>query len=170
VTSPSQSPTEILEIWAAMEEAIRQYTAERRRRVASFCERHHSWRGMWKIHAESVKEEFVTNPLNLLWAIPYALLKSAGEWIRRMGWLAPSEWIKTVPAKLKTGSHCDARIGGSRLCLIASMVGPVRRGPRIRPLQWGPGVCEWVGFAHALHSADKALSRAQIHDLSALFR
>jgi len=105
VTSPSQSPTEILEIWAAMEDAIRRYTAERRRRVTSFCERHHSWRGMWKIHAESVKEDFVTNPLNLLWAIPYALLKSAGEWIRRMGWLAPSEWIKTVPAKLKTGSQ-----------------------------------------------------------------
>lgn len=88
-----------------MEAAIRQYTAERRRRVASFCQKHHGWSGTRRIHAESVKEDFVTNPLNLLWAIPHALLRSAAEWVRKMGWLAPSEWMKSVPAKFKTGSQ-----------------------------------------------------------------
>ncbi|MBL9211701.1 MAG: hypothetical protein JNL92_14610 [Opitutaceae bacterium] len=105
MTVPSKDPAEILEIWAAMEESIRRYTAERRGRIGDFCERHHGWRGMWRIHSESVKEDFVTNPLNLLWALPYALLRSAVEWIRRLGWLAPSEWFKSVPAKFKTGSQ-----------------------------------------------------------------
>jgi len=105
VTAPSKDPAEILEIWAAMEATIRHFMADRRWRVGGFCARHHGWRGMWEIHSESVKEDFVTNPLNLLWALPYAVLRSAGEWIRKLGWLAPSEWIKTVPAKFKTGSQ-----------------------------------------------------------------
>jgi len=88
-----------------MEDAIRQYTAERRRRVVPFCERHHNWQGMRRIHAESIKEDFITNPLNLLWVIPYALLKSGTEWSRKLGWVAPHEWFKLLPAKLKTGSQ-----------------------------------------------------------------
>ena len=88
-----------------MEEAIRRYIAERRQRVAPFCERHHGWHGMRIIHTESIKEDFITNPLNLLWVIPHALLKSGTEWSRKLGWVAPSEWFKHLPAKLKTGSQ-----------------------------------------------------------------
>ena len=88
-----------------MEDSIHHYTAERRRRVTAFCERYHSWKGMRKIHPESMKEDFITNPLNLLWVIPHALLKSGAEWSRKLGWLAPSEWIKLIPAKFKTGSQ-----------------------------------------------------------------
>jgi hypothetical protein len=105
VEAPQKDSAELLEIWAAMEESIRHYIAERRQRVGPFCARYHSWNGMLKIHAEAIKEDFLTNPLNLLWAIPYALLKSAVEWIRKLGWAAPSEWIKFVPAKFKTGSQ-----------------------------------------------------------------
>lgn len=88
-----------------MEDSIRRYTAERRQRVAPFCARYHSWAGMRKIHAESIKEDFITNPLNLLWVIPHALLKSGTEWSRKLGWAAPAEWFKHLPAKFKTGSQ-----------------------------------------------------------------
>ena len=88
-----------------MEESIHLYSAERRRRVAPFCARHHSWEGMRKIHTESIKEDLITNPLNLLWVIPHALLKSGTEWSRKLGWVAPNEWFKLLPLKLKTGSQ-----------------------------------------------------------------
>ena len=105
VETPRENPTELLEIWATMEDAIHRYTAERRRRVAPFCEQYHSWPGMRKIHTESIKEDFITNPLNLLWVIPYKILKSGTEWSRKLGWIAPGEWFKRLPAKLKTGSQ-----------------------------------------------------------------
>ena len=60
---------------------------------------------MGKIHAESIKEDFITNPLNLLWVIPHALLKSGAEWSRKLGWITPGEWLKLIPAKFKTGSQ-----------------------------------------------------------------
>ena len=88
-----------------MEDAIRHYTAERRQRVAPFCARCHSWKGMRKIHTESIKEDFITNPLNLLWVVPHALFKSGAEWSRKLGWAAPSEWFKRIPLKFKTGSQ-----------------------------------------------------------------
>ena len=105
MATPRENPTELLEIWAALEEAIRRYIAERRQRIAPFCARHHDWRGMRKIHLESIKEDFITNPLNLLWVVPHALLKSGTEWSRKLGWVAPSEWFKHLPPKIKTGSQ-----------------------------------------------------------------
>lgn len=88
-----------------MEQSIRHYMSERRGRVSTFCEKYYGWRGMRTIHAEALKEDLLTNPLNLLWAIPHALLRSAAEWSRKLGWAAPSEAMKHVPAKFKTGSQ-----------------------------------------------------------------
>ena len=105
VAASRTSTTELLEIWAAMEDSIRRYIAERRQRVSPFCAQHHDWKGMRKIHTESVKEDFITNPINILWVIPYALLKKTTDWSRKLGWLAPSEWFRQVPMKLKTGSQ-----------------------------------------------------------------
>ncbi len=88
-----------------MEDSVRRYTAERRQRVAPFCEKYYSWQSMRKIHTESAKEDFITNPLNLLWVLPYKLLKSGTDWSRKLGWAAPGEWFKLLPAKFKTGSQ-----------------------------------------------------------------
>lgn len=88
-----------------MEDAIHAYMTERRKRVAPFCARHYGWQGMRKIHTESIKEDFITNPLNLLWVVPYALMKSGAEWSRKLGWTQPTEWLRLLPAKFKTGSQ-----------------------------------------------------------------
>lgn len=100
-----ENSTELLEIWAAMEEAIRRYIAGRRQRVAPFCARYYSWLGIRKIQLKSLAEDFITHPLNLLWAVPHSLLRSVVEWCRRSGWTAPVEWSKRIPAKFRTGSQ-----------------------------------------------------------------
>ena len=105
MAAPQEESTELLEIWAAMEEAVRGYTAERRKRVAPFCAQHYSWKGMRPINLAALRVDFLTNPLNLLWAVPHALLRAAVEWSRRLGWTAPVEWFKGVPVKFKTGSQ-----------------------------------------------------------------
>lgn len=138
-----------------MEDSIRRYAAERRQRVAPFCAKYYSWNSTLKFHTSSVKEDFITHPINLLWVLPYALLKSVTEWSRKLGWATPSEWFKHVPAKFKSGSQkkiewllltellelpCDHGIWQSHADALA---GEFYQNPKLAALKGQP---EWVSI------------------------
>ena len=96
---------DVLENWSAMEECIRRYASKRREQVDPFCLKYYAWKGTLKIHAETIREDLATNPLNTLWSVPFVALKSSCDWARKLGWSAPNQWLGVVPSQLKTGSQ-----------------------------------------------------------------
>ena len=103
--SSAQGQTEIIEIWAAQEDCIRRYAASRREQIKPFCQKYHGLHGALRIHAEAVKEDLSTIPLNTLWSVPYIAIKSGCGWLQKLGFDLPAKWLGLVPAQIKTGSQ-----------------------------------------------------------------
>ncbi len=87
---------------AAVSAATRDYLAARRARVEAFAQRHFGWRGALRLNRRALGRDLLRTPLNLLWAGPYLLGRSAGALAGRLGARGLAGRMARLPAGLRT--------------------------------------------------------------------
>lgn len=83
-------------------DAARRYFALRHQKVENFCERHFSPKGAWRLNRNAWGHDLWRAPANMLWAMPYALSRSAAGLSRRMGWTHLAAGLDRIPPGFKT--------------------------------------------------------------------
>lgn len=85
-----------------VDDSARHYIAGRRTKVASFCARHFSGRGAWRINRKALGHDLWRTPANILWAPPYLASRVLASIFRRFGWKTGADRLKKLPPGLQT--------------------------------------------------------------------
>lgn len=89
-------------IRAAISDATRCYLAERRVRVAPFTRRHFSFRGALRINRRALGKDLLRTPANVLWSIPYLLVRGGAALGRKLRLDAFARQLDRLPSGFKT--------------------------------------------------------------------
>jgi hypothetical protein len=96
---PALSDTEARQI---VDEAAREYFAERRRRVGDFVDRHFSLRGTLSLHRHALGWDLLKAPANLLLAVPNVAAKLAAAGAAALGAQRSAERLRSARILLET--------------------------------------------------------------------
>jgi hypothetical protein len=89
-------------IHAAVSDATRCYLAERRVRVAPFTRRHFSFKGALRINRRALGKDLLRTPANVLWSIPYLLVRGGAALSRKLRLDAFARQLGRLPPGFKT--------------------------------------------------------------------
>jgi hypothetical protein len=111
-------------------DAARRYFEVRHQMVASFCARHFSLKGAWRLNRKAWGHDLWRAPVNVLWAMPYVLSRSAAGVSRRLGWTQLAEGLGRIPPGFKTAVAAEVEWLIYTELLELPLTQPDRNSPR----------------------------------------
>jgi hypothetical protein len=90
------------QIHAAVSDATRTYLAQRRIRVDPFTRKHFSFRGALRINRRALGKDLLRTPINVLWSIPYLLVRGGAALGRKLRLDFFARQIERLPPGFKT--------------------------------------------------------------------
>lgn len=93
-------PSAMLE--QAVNSGIAAYIASRREKIRPFCQQHYAWPGAARLNRRAWGHDLWRTPVNLLWAVPYLLGRSAAALAHVAGLRGGERWLKKLPPGVPT--------------------------------------------------------------------
>lgn len=88
---------------SVFEDCVNQYIHERRNRITDFVKNHFSFQQTIEIQKKYFFADFLYNPINAVWSIPYLSCKKIVEILDKLGWDRPQILFTRIPSGIKTG-------------------------------------------------------------------
>ena len=132
------------EIHAAINDATRQYLAERRAMVTPFTVRHFSFKGAWRINRRALGKDLLRTPANVLWAVPQLLAQGGAALGRKLGLNTLARQFEHLPPGFKTDVEREVEwliysellelpfVQNDRHCLRDALLEAILEQPAIR--------------------------------------
>ena len=93
---------EIRRAESAVNHAIRNYIASRKRKIPEFAKRHFSFPGALLVNRKALGADLYKTPINVIWVLPYTGLKAAFLVLKKVGLKRIPPFIERLPVGFTT--------------------------------------------------------------------